>query len=313
MIAHYATWGAKITHECGIAFYQVLHNIYAWFGEKEIRAYRENDVHTTGYAAVSAAVAWDAAERLKLPPEKIAVIENGIDCGRFAFSSRIRSEARKELKLGDEEILLLNPASCYGAKGQLHLIHAFAEASKKSRRFRLIMAGKIMEDAYGVKIRKVIAENHLEEKVSFGKYSSDMNKLYNAADAVVNTSLWEGCSLALAEAVQYGCPVIATRTGDIERQTASTPHILLDLPVHYQTELCPANFPEFLYKPNAGLIRQAADAFMALENGTLKRMDQALVGARESADSAYERYLRLIDFQKAGFTLQAVRHNIKQV
>ena len=45
-------------------FYQVLHNIYAWFGDEQIRDYRNNDVFTTGYAAVSAAVAWDAVERL---------------------------------------------------------------------------------------------------------------------------------------------------------------------------------------------------------------------------------------------------------
>ena len=310
VIAHYTTWGAGIAHERGIPFYQVLHNIYAWFGDEQIRDYRNNDVFTTGYAAVSAAVAWDAVERLKLPPQKIAVIENGIDCGRFRFSAEVRRAARRELNLDDDAILLLNPASCYGAKGQLHLIHAFAKAAAGSPRLRLIMAGKILEDAYANDIRKVIAENHLEDRVSFGMYYSDMNKLYNAADAVVNTSFWEGCSLALAEAVQYGCPVIATRTGDVERQTAHTPHLLIDLPLRYQTELNPGNFKKYLYKPNAELIDRVAAAFAALEAGELKRADRAADERRESAADAYERYLRMIDLQKIGFAPDVIRHNL---
>ncbi len=308
VIAHYTVWGAEAVAGLKIPFYQVLHNTYIWFQEEQCAEYRQNDRFTTAYFAVSATVAWDAVTRLALPPEKIIVWENGIDYEKFFYSERLRTEQRSRLQLRDGDILIVNPASCYGAKGQLHLIHAFAGIAPRYPHLRLIMAGKILEDHYAEKIRTVIQEHHLENQVCFGDFYADMNALYNAADAVVMASFWEGCSLAVAEAVRCGCPIVSTITGDVERQTGNVPGLLLELPVQL-SELNYRNIGTLLYEPNSWLIEKLGTALERVANGEFGRLT-ATVTDRSAAD-VYSGYLRAVDMLGNGFSPQAVRHNIR--
>lgn len=250
----------------------------------------------------------DGAVRLSLLPEKIIVLENGIDSGVFFQSKELRKKQRQELKLADSDILLLNPASCYGAKGQLHLIHAFAKIADKFPNLRLVFAGKILEEAYAERIRAVIQENHFEDRVIFGQYFQNMNELYNAADAVVMGLLLEGCSLAIAEAVQCGCPIVSTITGDVERQTAECSRLLVELPVRYQTELNQSNIAQYLYMPNAELIKKLASALAVIAAGSLQRMPD--IPKLETAETVYRRYLRAFDLLGAGFVPLSIRHNL---
>ena len=309
VIAHYTLWGAEHVHQLKIPFYQVLHNTYIWFSEEQCRNYQENDSFTTAYFAVSATVAWDAVARLSLPPEKIIVWENGIDHGRFFSSDKQRIERRQQLQLRESDILLVNPASCYGAKGQLHLVHAFARIAAQYPHLQLIMSGKILEDHYAEKIRAVIREHHLEKQVRFGDFCSDMNALYNAADAVVMASFWEGCSLAVAEAVRCGCPIVSTLTGDVERQTEDTPRILLELPVRFQTELNSGNIGAYLYEPNPELVEKLRAALEIVAQGGLPRASRVIPD--KSAAEVYSGYLRALNLLANGFSSQAVRHNLK--
>jgi len=311
VIAHYTTWGASVIHAEHIPFYQVLHNTYAWFGDNEISCYRDNDKFTTGYVAVSSRVAGDAVRRLGISPEKVIIIENGIDFGKYRFDEDVRKKARAQLGLSENDLLLLNPASCYGVKGQLHLIHAFALTAQEIPQLKLIMAGKILEDNYAKMIRNVIAENHLEDRVKFGSHFDCMNELYNACDAVVMSSFWEGCSLAVAEAVQYGMPIISTRTGDVERQTAFVPHKLINLPCNFSTDLRPDTFGQYLYTPNDWIKWSLREAFLALASGELKRTELREFHM-ESAREAYLYYLRMIDLHDSGFAPSAIRHNLKK-
>jgi glycosyltransferase involved in cell wall biosynthesis len=165
VFAHYCTRGAAIAAKLQIPYFQIIHNTYCWFGKQELKQYREADAGTTAYIAVSATVAWYAMECMKLPPEKMIIIENSVELERFQYSEEKRNNIRRELGLSDGQILFLNPASVYGAKGQLNLVRAFAEAYKKDARLRLLVAGKILEQKYFDDIQNFVRENNLQNAV----------------------------------------------------------------------------------------------------------------------------------------------------
>ncbi len=308
VIAHYTTWGAKAASESRVPYYQVVHNTYVWFDDDARKQYLDADAYTAGYIAVSGNVAWYAMERMNLPPEKIMIIENGVSFDKFTYSETAREKQRRELGLQADEFAMLNPASCYAVKGQLNLIHAFAAAYEKNPKLRLILAGKILEEFYADAIRAVIAEQHLEEAVILD-FFNDMASLYSAADAVVLPSWWEGCSLAVAEAVQMRRPILASKVGDIERQTGGVNCILYDLPLSYLTDLTEKNCGNWLYKPDPETVERLIVGIVALAEGNYPKSNEWGISER-SAEDTYRRYLKAMNYLAGGFTIGAIRHNV---
>lgn len=310
VIAHFSTWGAKEVHKKGIPFYQVIHNTYTWLAPEQIEAYQEADKYTAAYIAVSANVAWYSIEVLKLPAKKMVVIENGVEFENFQFSEQKRADGRKQFGFTGNEFVFLAPANCYGCKGQLNLVLAFAAAYRKNPNLRLILAGKIIEAHYFMKIQKIIAENQLEN-VIISDYFNNMETIYCAADAVVLPSFWEGCSLAVAEARHLQRPLLATRVGDIERQTNHKNCILIDLPFKYLTELRNSNCTKTCYSVNPEMVEALETGIQKIIAGEYPHANSNENSAEQSAAEVYDRYLKLLNLHIQGkFTLDVIRHNI---
>ncbi len=70
-----------------------------------------------------------------------------------------------------------------------------------------------MNPAYFAEVKRAIARHGLENAVFLTGHRDDVPRFYAAADAFVLPSLCEGWSLALAEAVAAGLPVVATSVG----------------------------------------------------------------------------------------------------
>lgn len=76
-------------------------------------------------------------------------------------------------------------------------------------------------DMEGPGLLHVVDTLHLNENVVFSRNQIDfgaMNKLYNVSDAVVNISYAEGFGLGTLEAMYCAKPIIAIKTGGLERQ-----------------------------------------------------------------------------------------------
>ena len=309
VFAHYCTWGAQASFESNVPFFQVVHNTYVWFGNEDIAKYTAIDCYTAGYIAVSARVAWYAIERMGLPADKMMIIENGVDFKRFEYSEEGRKKIRQEFGFGDDDFVLLNPASCYGTKGQMNMVLAFAQAYKKNPNLRLVLAGKILEEEYYKNILKVISELQLEEVIKTGCYFEDMAAVYSACDAVALPSFWEGCSLAVAESIHMRKPILATRVGDIERQTNCRNCVLFDLPFKYFTEFTGENCGSIVYSINKDFIDTIEQGILKLVAKDYPAFDESLVSEQSSAE-AYGRYLKLLNYYQNNFPIVSFRHNI---
>ena len=310
VVSHFCTWGAEIAHKMQVPFFQVIHNTYAWFEDPEIQEFTEAIPYTSGYIAVSATVAWYAMECFSLSPEKIIIMENGINFDNFQYNSCARETLRRELGISDKQFMLLNPASIYGAKGQMNLVIAFANAYAQNPNLRLVIAGKVFENQYYEDVKQVIRDVGMQDVISIGRYFENMADVYSAADAVVLSSFWEGCSLTVAETVHMQKPLLASITGDVERQTDYCNSVLFNLPFDYITEITGKNCGSVVYKPNEQIINSLADGMIKISNKEYLPFSADNPVTEQSADEVYKKYLNIFDFYAAGIDIVSFRHNL---
>ena len=167
--------------------------------------------------ALSAEMA-DELSALGVAREKIRVLPNAVDAERFAASPGARRAARAELGLGDDAFVFLCVARHHPQKDFSTLLAAFRElrAAGPEREVHLVIAGR---DAEGLRpqLGDLASFVHLREfgadVPARGVPSMPPPKLvglYLAADAFVLSSLLEGFSSAIVEAMAAGLPLVVT-------------------------------------------------------------------------------------------------------
>jgi len=114
------------------------------------------------------------------------------------------------------------------------LIRAFSMIRKSCPNHHLIIAGK--QGWGGENLDQIIRENYLQKHVHFLGYVTNktLNKLYNLAEALVFPSYYEGFGIPPLEAMNAGCPVIASHS-------SSMPEVIGDAGVYCDPE-SPAQF-----------------------------------------------------------------------
>jgi len=120
----------------------------------------------------------------------------------------LRRRWRRRLRLKEGEILFLWPGGIRAVKDPLFLLRAFSMLHARQPRTRLLFVGPILESGYGRRFRAAL------RKVEGAAYRPavaprEMPALYAAADVVVNSSISEGMSNSLLEAMAAGVPVLA--------------------------------------------------------------------------------------------------------
>ncbi|MBN2169832.1 MAG: glycosyltransferase family 4 protein [Candidatus Krumholzibacteriota bacterium] len=139
-------------------------------------------------------------------PGRIAVVNNGVDLGRFRPENRARDRAalRRRHGLGEEPVLLFMGYE-FERKGLRPLLEALARLRR--REARLLVVGK-PADRWA---RRLVARHGLAGRVLFTGPVVDAERYFAAADAFVFPTLYEANSLVLLEAFASGLPVVTTR------------------------------------------------------------------------------------------------------
>lgn len=150
----------------------------------------------------------DIIVQLDIPEDKISVVPNGVDPGKFYPVSR--DETRKRLGLPDAKIIL-SVGALIPRKGFDVLIRAFEILvhRKHEQDLCLIIIG---EGEQRRELEKIISEANLEKYVRLvgSVMNQDLNAWYGAADLFCLTSSREGLPCVILEALACGKPVIAT-------------------------------------------------------------------------------------------------------
>lgn len=152
-------------------------------------------------------VSADAAEVArtieKVPERLIKVIRNGIVLDDYRCEET--PHRRRETMLRAIHVARLNPV-----KDQQNLLRAVRKVVDEVPEFTLEIAGDGQERA---RLEELSASLNLQKHVRFLGMRDDVADLLNAADMFVLSSLSEGISLTLLEAMAAGLPVVATDVG----------------------------------------------------------------------------------------------------
>jgi glycosyltransferase involved in cell wall biosynthesis len=173
--------------------------------------------HADAVIALSEEMAREIAG-LGVAREKIRIQSNAVDAGRFAPSAERRRTARAELGVPDSAFLFLCVARNHPQKDFATLLAAFRElrVALPGRDVRLVIAGRGAE-ALRPELGDLadcarLCEFGLE-RAARGVPAMPPEKLvdlYLAADAFVLSSLLEGFSSAIIEAMAAGLPLVVT-------------------------------------------------------------------------------------------------------
>lgn len=150
----------------------------------------------------------DVAQELRshgVGEERLRQIPNGVDveCFRPADAEERKLE-RARLGLPADGPVALYTGRFAPVKQLDQLIMAVSEV----RELSLIMVGEGSEEA---RLRGLVADLGMDDRVSMLPYVADPAPLYRAADFYASTSTTEGMSNSVLEAMASGLPVVAMR------------------------------------------------------------------------------------------------------
>ena len=145
---------------------------------------------------------------LKSSPDRVKVVPWGIDMNSFHKDSTARNAARKELGWEENKIVIMtrNFHRVYGVSRFLEALPRVFKSEPSAR--ALLVGGGPLEG----ELRGLARGLGIEGRVRFlGVVSNaEMPKYLNAADAYVSSSLSDGTSTSLLEAMACGLPVVLT-------------------------------------------------------------------------------------------------------
>lgn len=158
------------------------------------------------------------------------VIQNAIDIEKFRFQKQIRDEIRKRLDLSEHTIVIGHVGRFIEVKNHTFLIRVFAAYHKENPDSYLLLCG---EGNKKQQAQSLVEELNLTEHVIFHDAEKDVYRMYQAMDAFVFPSLYEGMPLVMIEAQANGLPIVASSA--VDEKSAITSNVQF---VNLDAELC---------------------------------------------------------------------------
>ena len=151
----------------------------------------------------------------RFPASRVSVVRNGIATGPAATGlDRIRG--RRALGLDEHDVVLMTVARLDPVKDLHTMVDAFAIVRRSLPNSRLVIVGDGPERAA---LETRARESAVAGGVLFAGHREDVRELLPAADVYVSSSISEGISITILEAMAAGLPIVATGVG-------GTPEIL---------------------------------------------------------------------------------------
>jgi sugar transferase (PEP-CTERM/EpsH1 system associated) len=145
-------------------------------------------------------------------PERIAVIPNGVDTVRYAPSVPSRELVRREFGIPSERLVIGSVGRLVSIKDYGTLVRAAERLALSNLDVHVLLVGLGPESE---RLRaQVCGSSALKGRVTFaGSPERRVPELLNGMDVFVLTSLKEGMSNTLLEAMATGLPLVATQVG----------------------------------------------------------------------------------------------------
>jgi sugar transferase (PEP-CTERM/EpsH1 system associated) len=182
--------------------------------------------------AVSCDAATECTQREMIPSAKVLTILNGVDTERFSPAGD-QMNFKKRLGFSEDTLLIGIVARLAPVKDHATLFEACRILNESAYQFRLFVVG---DGPLKDQLEAVAYSLGIDKQVIFTGMRDDIPDLMRAMDIFVLSSLSEGISITLLEAMSCCLPIVATEVG-------GNPEVVVDGLTGF---LVPPQHPELL-------------------------------------------------------------------
>lgn len=136
---------------------------------------------------------------------KVYVLNNAIDLDKFKYNEQLRKEARKELGIMKDTLIIGHIGRFMTQKNHSFLIDVFKELKKLNQNSSLLLVG---QGPLEKEIKEKVITLGLQDSVKFLGQKENVHLLYQAMDIFLLPSLYEGLGMVAIEAQTAGLPCI---------------------------------------------------------------------------------------------------------
>jgi UDP-glucose:(heptosyl)LPS alpha-1,3-glucosyltransferase len=149
-------------------------------------------------------------QEYKINPDKVAIINPGVDLSDYAQHNKdsVRNEIRRELRINIADPVILFASMNFEIKGLDDILFSLSRLKAQNRKFKLVVAGKGNIKKY----MKLAQEAQIISDVIFtGPVSKEkLIKMYLASDLYIMLSKFDTFGMVVLEAMAAGLPVIVS-------------------------------------------------------------------------------------------------------
>ncbi len=186
---------------------------YLWKREHRLRLRDALELERRQYApshgqviAVSKMTLADLRRDDRVPAKRISVIHNGVDPQRFSPERLVQYRTSLRRTMGiDDQVVLLFAGHNFQLKGLETVIRAIGRLHE--RRLHLMVTGRESRDKWQHMAQRLGVAEH----ISFCGFVPQIEPYYAAADAFVQPTFYDPCSLVTLEAAACGLSVVTSR------------------------------------------------------------------------------------------------------
>ncbi|KUG24839.1 glycosyltransferase [hydrocarbon metagenome] len=167
--------------------------------------------------AISTIIRNNLLETCPVDENKVTIIFNAVDTNKFDPKKIDSKKARDEFDIKDNEIVIGMSARFTEGKGHEELLLAAKDLVQEYDNLKFFLVGEPSrgENTYGKKIRDMVDELKLSEKVIFTGFRTDMPEMYSAMDIFAFPSHSEAFGIALTEAMSMERACVASNANGI--------------------------------------------------------------------------------------------------
>jgi len=142
-----------------------------------------------------------------VPENKITLVQNAIDLGRYSPDCGARSDARRSLRLPAGARIVAGVGRLNPQKNFSLFVRIAAAVHRTISDAHFLLAGDGPEEEL---LRRQVEAAGLSSHFTFTGYVADTRQVYLAADVLLMPSLFEGLPMTLLEAMAMRLPVVAS-------------------------------------------------------------------------------------------------------
>jgi glycosyltransferase involved in cell wall biosynthesis len=229
-------WMINLMSKNNIYTIATFHNVYG--GSSYLKkVYNKGLSKMDHLVSISDYVKETIIKKYNLPPNKISVINRGVDTEYFnqPLDGKIRDKIIKNHQIDTAKKIILFPARITSWKGQLEFINVLKKMNTQN--ILVLFAGDTKNESYTKLVRDKIKQNNLEVvcKILGSVDQDEMRSLYQLTDLSVSFPLQaEGFGRTISESLYSKTPVLAFDYGGVKNQLVNLSDMFKVKPQDYQ-------------------------------------------------------------------------------